>query len=438
MEEQPPGPSVNPPPDRGRKRRASADIAERGIKRVRTLYNETKETIKETKDEIKDAFKETFHRPSFLRRSPGKTEPRRPTSRKPAEEPILEEPLLEGPPQQPQQTPTLGKPIMPYTPKPLKASPQVEGRQRHIKFAELPIFQGDSGDSEPPASSDSTTSANISIASSTYDPHDQEITSLYRQQGAQYQLWIDSTAGPCPVQPATLTLEEMFRVPSPAPPGEPPRHAFEQVENEYLPAPPAIRYDCPEVGIASGVHWHHASFLQYGWSAKDNAHKWSDYQEYVTEGAIIASVMYRFHGPNWSEVAIAHYTDCFGNMNSLRHIYVANIINKQTEPFLRMMYLQYDFPLDDFESTQYWTHNSELYQTLLGTTIGKAVACLVLAAWPRGTHRIAQIKSYYFNGELQLRFDIETINEWEPPSSDPEQEEVVEEDDSSIDVEGEC
>lgn len=52
-------------------------------------------------------------------------------------------------------------------------------------------------------------------------------------------------------------------------------------------------------------------------------------------------------------------------------------------------------------------HGSAEYQELLGTKLGKAVACLVLSSFPRGTMQITRIVTWCDSTTPQMRFEIE-------------------------------
>jgi hypothetical protein len=54
------------------------------------------------------------------------------------------------------------------------------------------------------------------------------------------------------------------------------------------------------------------------------------------------------------------------------------------------------------------------FNAILGTPIGRVVASLVLGAYGQGVKRIARIVTFqtgYFNEILELRFDIEDIED---------------------------
>lgn len=171
----------------------------------------------------------------------------------------------------------------------------------------------------------------------------------------------------------------------------------------------SVKEDVEAVGLPTGEDWNQVILRQPGWSGEPQSFKWSEYIHRVTEGAIIAAAITRHHGPHWSEVALAHYTHVCPDINTLKYVYFADVVNIQTEPYVNKLYVDNRISVKDGAGARYWKYDTDEYKTLLGTAIGKGVACLVLGAWPRGTRRITQIKTFYYDGEAQLRFDIGQI-----------------------------
>ncbi|KAK9850295.1 uncharacterized protein MYU51_012167 [Penicillium brevicompactum] len=202
----------------------------------------------------------------------------------------------------------------------------------------------------------------------------------------------------------------------PAPPdflvlGDDKSYQWVQIKDAHLQAHEPVQDDAGSLGLPTGKDWNYQVLRQLGWAPKLEQFKWSEYVHWVVEGAIIAAAIMRHHGPNWSEVALAHYNDVCPDINTLKYVYVSDIVNKETAPYVKKkLYDNKKFKPKDEPVARYWKHGTEEYQRILGTAIGKGVACLVLGAWPRGTHRITQIKSFFWSQSLQLRFDIGEID----------------------------
>ncbi|KAJ5174486.1 uncharacterized protein N7482_000363 [Penicillium canariense] len=108
--------------------------------------------------------------------------------------------------------------------------------------------------------------------------------------------------------------------------------------------------------------------------------------------------------PFSSEVTKAVYEKDF-RIETLNHVFVANVINKETLEFI----LDNFWP-DCIDGIQSMEPNSPEYKAILGTRIGKVVAYLVLNAFARGTRRIARVVLWVASVYgIQLRFDIEPV-----------------------------
>lgn len=270
---------------------------------------------------------------------------------------------------------------------------------------------------QSPTTPDTVTTDWTNNSSDSLIPEDEYEARIerFQESGAKYQTWIEnSTQDGCPVKKATLTIEDLLSLP--APPdflvlGDDKSYQWVQIKDAHLQAHEPVQDDAGSLGLPTGKDWNYQVLRQLGWAPKLEQFKWSEYVHWVVEGAIIAAAIMRHHGPNWSEVALAHYNDVCPDINTLKYVYVSDIVNKETAPYVKKkLYDNKKFKPKDEPVARYWKHGTEEYQRILGTAIGKGVACLVLGAWPRGTHRITQIKSFFWSQSLQLRFDIGEID----------------------------
>ncbi|KAJ5116169.1 hypothetical protein N7456_000517 [Penicillium angulare] len=123
---------------------------------------------------------------------------------------------------------------------------------------------------------------------------------------------------------------------------------------------------------------------------------------YIAPGIMVLSDINRFavnlQVPHTGSVFNALYLREYGTLDSLRQIFATVIVNQQTRAYLNT--------LENSPSRIYERATAE-YLGILGTRIGRTVGYLVIAAFPRGTHRIARIQ-LIFDGSYHLRFFIET------------------------------
>lgn len=140
----------------------------------------------------------------------------------------------------------------------------------------------------------------------------------------------------------------------------------------------------------------------------------------VAEGYIIAIDIKRADGPHWSEIALALYISRHA-IETLRHIYFQNIVNEDVMGILLPMY---SILLGTSQRVvmerippgvqTIWQFGTPGYQALMGTAFGKAVAALLLAAFPNGGYRVARIVTFKAV-IMQMRFDILPRSELQDP-----------------------
>ncbi|KAJ5762062.1 uncharacterized protein N7511_005444 [Penicillium nucicola] len=134
----------------------------------------------------------------------------------------------------------------------------------------------------------------------------------------------------------------------------------------------------------------------------------------LAEGVIYAKDIDRHDGPPFSEIATALYKAAWP-IESLGHVYFENVINFSTRRFVQNRLYMAENGLDwpsPRRPNMVWRYDTPEYQGLLGTRLGRAVAYIVLGAFPRGTRYISKILTYTgrdYGYALHLRFDIELI-----------------------------
>ncbi|KAJ5288897.1 hypothetical protein N7478_001927 [Penicillium angulare] len=105
--------------------------------------------------------------------------------------------------------------------------------------------------------------------------------------------------------------------------------------------------------------------------------------------------------PHVGAVFNALYQHTEGSLDSLRHVYLAYVVNQQTHKLLKTY----------GRGIHLFVHGSPDYEAILGTRTGCMVASIILGGFPRGTRRITQIAGNDRTGEgyWDMRFDIEAI-----------------------------
>ncbi|KAJ5449190.1 hypothetical protein N7445_004011 [Penicillium cf. griseofulvum] len=234
------------------------------------------------------------------------------------------------------------------------------------------------------------------------EPTVEDVT-RYRNIGAQYQALIDDPEEPgCLIQPATLTIEEMVDEAQPLP--------WTVHESYFTVEPMALAGgDVESMYIARGGRRYRYTHLRR--DPGPNTHEANEFEHRVARGILVAERLYKEDGPHWSEVARAQYLLDF-NLKTLRHVLFTDIVNDETAPYIRHeLYPRLGVMWSQAREVDCMVFNygSAEYQELLGTKLGKSVACLILSSFPRGTMKITQIVTWSNALLPQMRFVIEPV-----------------------------
>ncbi|KGO43502.1 hypothetical protein PEX1_083010 [Penicillium expansum] len=225
----------------------------------------------------------------------------------------------------------------------------------------------------------------------------------YRNIGARYQAWIDNPEAPgCRIQRATLTIEEMINEAQPMP--------WKIDESCFTVEPMALEGgDVESMNIARGGPRYRYTHLRR--DPGPNALAANEFEHRIARGVLVAERIFREDGPHWNEVARAQYLLDF-NLKTLRHVIFTDISNEETAPYIRHeLYPRFGATWSQSSKVgcMVFEHGSAEYQELLGTKLGKSVACLILSSFPRGTMKITRIVTWCNSTAPQMRFEIEPV-----------------------------
>lgn len=234
------------------------------------------------------------------------------------------------------------------------------------------------------------------------EPSVEEVT-RYRNIGAQYQAWIDNPEAPgCRIQPATLTIEEMTDEDQPMP--------WTIDESYFTVEPTALEGgDAESMNIARGGPRYRYTHIRR--DPGPNTLEANEFEHRVARGVLVAERICREDGPHWNEVARAQYLLDF-NLKTLRHVIFTDINNEETAPYISYeLYPRLGVTWSQSRNVEcmVFKHGSAEYQELLGTKLGKAMACLILSSFPRGTMKITHIVTWCNWAAPQIRFEIEPV-----------------------------
>ncbi|KAJ5360259.1 hypothetical protein N7517_009450 [Penicillium concentricum] len=233
-----------------------------------------------------------------------------------------------------------------------------------------------------------------------------EMINIFRQKGNDYQSWINDPVdtncqAPCIVSPSILKLDELIQ------PSDD-RNRWDAYFNAWVDAPEEIG-DPRSLNLPIGMNYHKLYLRKLG-IEKDGSVGWNKYHGRVAYTAIFADNNIRLDGPQWSQIAQAHYQGFF-DIDSLKYVFRMTVVNEETHTFVdKVLYPRYELELAGDSPMRTWRYDTDDYQEIMGTPLGKAVGALVLGAFPRGTRRIIQILTWQYDGDLQMRFDISQVS----------------------------
>lgn len=228
---------------------------------------------------------------------------------------------------------------------------------------------------------------------------------FYQARGRQRQELIDNPAIPCPIQPCTVTYDEL---------------------NDWIPVgekhgmPDRVQHsEVLDQARARGIE---GPWVQHSLSSRESTPggsegDWNCWLSYIAPGNVFIVAMFRASGYYHSQIAQVLYKRQHP-INTLNHVFVMDIVNVNTTDLLEYQFYPENGgrvpPINDPHIFEYGTAE---YEALLGTRTGAVVAYLVLGAFARGTRRIARIVIENPKGKcLLFRFDIENVNSGSPSS----------------------
>ncbi|CAI7618408.1 unnamed protein product [Penicillium viridicatum] len=210
-------------------------------------------------------------------------------------------------------------------------------------------------------------------------PVSEEQVDEYYRKGAAYEAWIaDPTRGECPCIQSEHILFELLN-------NRDKKKRFTCPENHFADPPRPIQEDLEQLGFPTKGKMCRLTRLTLHGYDKDGYKKETEYKHSFAEGVIIGESIYRYTGPNWSNIAIAQYK--FDHpIDTLKYLYFTNVQNEETLSYVQeILYPRHDldWPNVDRIEGHVWEYGTEDYREILGTKLGNAAACLVLGAWER-------------------------------------------------------
>lgn len=220
-----------------------------------------------------------------------------------------------------------------------------------------------------------------------------------QDEGAIRQRWIENPTDPtCRIQPSTLTVADLLI-------------SRWYVRTSHNNIPFQVAENTFALGYTNGAVYKQTLTQNYAGGELGLAGCENMYDILVGKGLIIAEGIFRYDGPQFSQIARAHMQE-IAEPHSLRHFYVCDIVNIETKYFVEKVLYSSRNDLTwppVCAAPLIWEYNTPEYQGLLGTRVGKCAVYLVLEIFPRGTYYIARIVTWDVHCSIEIRFDIEPI-----------------------------
>ncbi|CAI7564442.1 unnamed protein product [Penicillium bialowiezense] len=238
-----------------------------------------------------------------------------------------------------------------------------------------------------------------------------------QQTGQVLQQWLEASANApnCHVQHSNLDMSNLF--------------AFQRVDLELKMEPIDLvqleQYlNSVETGGPKNGGWHRYCLEQLDPTVDDpfhpdfdeeNPESWKSnyWQGQTGPGVIVIEEIKRKTGLFSSQISQILYEEHFP-MNTLKYVYMVDVQNEDTLQFVKtQLYQRSNGVLDqegEITERYEWEYGTPEFDALLGTTLGKHVAYLLLSAFIRGTRRICRVRTWFAFQELQMEFMLEEID----------------------------
>lgn len=214
-----------------------------------------------------------------------------------------------------------------------------------------------------------------------------------RRSGEVLQRCMKDPSVPCDIPRSQLSIRDLKR-------------QDWDVKSTSTGLPPAQRENALALGYPDGKKDYRMTLLE----KTVRMHDESCWHGRIAKGVIFIETIERISvdaaGPWMSELTGAVYTKRFP-METLRHVFVCNVVNDQTFPILRRLYATRRPGTWNNGQVAIWEESDRDFPTLLGTRIGKVVTYMVLGAFDRGSRRIARIATWHSLEGIHMRFDLE-------------------------------
>jgi hypothetical protein len=231
----------------------------------------------------------------------------------------------------------------------------------------------------------------------------------YRQKAAQHEEWMEDPSAPgCPVTASTLTYDFLIN-------NDNAERRFQITGDEWTALEPGFKYHAMSAELPISKDSAHSVGLRRELTPGSKTDQF--FEQVITQGAIVGESIHRNGwGPHWSDVALAVYK-YHHPIDTLKCIFFTGVVNSSTEPLITgVIYPNWGLPVPErgvkrvgLSATTLWRPNLNEFYEIMGSALGKSAASIVLGAWPRGTHHISAIWTWFDDSDLQIRFDIQPI-----------------------------
>ncbi|CAG8221760.1 unnamed protein product [Penicillium salamii] len=223
------------------------------------------------------------------------------------------------------------------------------------------------------------------------------LNAKYRADWQRYQSWIENANAPgCAIKPVTLTMKELKKT----------HRVVDYEAHNFMQ--PLQGGDLDSTDIEKTFSKYHRFEVE---PLGEQVIQSEEVKQWECVGAIIADSVFK-NGHHWNEIATTLYEDHLKeSITTLKHVIFMNVVNPQTFGYCRdVLYPRKGvaWATAGGKPCLKLERGTPEYEEILGTQLGKSVACLVISGFPRGTKRIRRVVTWTAaeNNHLYVRFEI--------------------------------
>ncbi|KAJ5823209.1 hypothetical protein N7447_005549 [Penicillium robsamsonii] len=221
--------------------------------------------------------------------------------------------------------------------------------------------------------------------------------------GRLLQQWIESpesdpSVAECPILSSTLKFKDLKKSK---------QLEIDMDTSPYIPIQIELEFAELDIMGPTGGAWERVAIDQPDASPDTEYPDIHTWEGHIAPGVLIVEEIKKAPGFFMSEVCHAIYQEHFP-IDTLKSVYFIDVCNKDTRSFvMNELYSESNGLAWPDDKIRDWIPGTAEFEALLGTTLGRTMARLILGAFKRGTRRVSRIRTFHSFDTLQMQFSIE-------------------------------